>query len=163
MPQFVRAFRQLFNPHPSHVALVGLDGTILAVNAAWERFARENGVAPGYDFVGTNYLLACELGVGTEEPGAREAYVGLLDVLRNGRPKFTLTYACHSPARQRWYRMWIEPQTPAVGAVIVAHQLVESRPWSPGDPPAASLAGGPSSPDVFDAGSGLPPALAGSV
>jgi hypothetical protein len=130
---WVRAFHHLFNPHPSHAALVELDGTVLAVNTAWDRFAQASGVAAGYTFVGQNYLAAAEAGVSAGEPGSRETYVGLLDVLRNGRPKFTLTYACHSPSRQAWYRIWIEPQAPTVPAVIVAHQLVSSRPWPTGD------------------------------
>jgi hypothetical protein len=46
------------------------------------------------------------------------------------------------------YRMWVEPQTPSVPAVIVAHQPVESRPWTPdeaadltpdGPPPSGAM------------------------
>ena len=151
--RWVRAFQQLFDPHPSHVALVGLDGTVLAVNAAWDRYARASGVAAGYEFVGRNYLAVCESAVvGGEAADAREAYVGLLDVLRNGRPKFTMTYACHSPSRQEWYRMWVEPQTPAVAAVIVAHQLVESKPWAVGALAAGGVTGAAGAVGVFDAG-----------
>ena len=152
-PSWQRVFEQLFDPHPSHVALVGLDGGILAVNSAWRRYARANGVAAGYDFVGQNYLAVCEAGVAAGFPSAREAYLGLLGVMRNGRPKFTLVYPCHSPGRQEWYRLWVEPQTPSVPAVIVAHQLIESKPWADqGGPelvPTAWPAGG--SP-VVDAG-----------
>lgn len=154
---WARAFRQLFDPHPSHVALVGLDGTILAVNEAWTRFGRLNGLRADYDFVGQNYLAHCEAAVGSGTPGAQEAYVGLLDVIRNGRPKFTQVYPCHSPARREWYRMWVEPQTPTVAAVIVAHQLVASEPWPSGE--AAGHGGwadpfGPAG--VFDARRGFP-------
>ena len=134
--QWLRAFQQLFDPHPSHVALVAVDGTVVAVNAAWVRYGRANGLAAGYEFVGQNYLAVCEAAVAAEYPSAREAYLGLLDVLRNGRPKFTLIYPCHTPARREWYRMWVEPQTPAVPAVIVAHQLVVAKPWGAEDPPA---------------------------
>ena len=128
-----RVFGQLFDPHPSHVALVGLDGTILAVNAAWRRYASANGNRADYAFVGRNYLAECEAGVAAGYPSAAEAYVGLLGVLRNGRPKFTLVYPCHGPAGREWYRMWVEPQTPSVAAVIVAHQLVAAEPWAVGD------------------------------
>ena len=125
---WARVFERLFDGHPSHVALVGLDGTVMAVNAAWRRYAADHGVAAGYDFVGRNYLAVCEAAVAAGYPSAQEAYVGLLDVLRNRRPKFTLTYACHSPGRREWYRMWVEPQSPSVPAVIVAHQLIDAQP-----------------------------------
>ncbi len=155
--QWVRAFQLLFDPHPSHVALLDLSGTVLAVNAAWRDYGRLNGLGAGYDTVGQNYLAVCEAGVAAAYPGAREAYVGLLDVLQNGRPKFTLTYPCHSPAQREWYRLWVEPQTPSVSAVIVAHQLIAAKPWAgddaevrPGTPPPAA---GP----VFDAGPALRP------
>ncbi len=134
--QWLLAFQQLFDPHLSHVALLHLDGTVLAVNAAWRRYAADNGVAAGYEFVGTNYLAVCEAGVAAGYPGAAEAYLGLLGVVRNGRAKFTMLYACQSPGRREWYRMWVEPQSPSVPAVIVAHQLVKSEPWvrGPGEP-----------------------------
>ncbi len=137
--QWVQAFQQLFDPHPSQVALLDLEGQVLAVNTAWRRYGTSNGLPAGYEAVGRNYLAICEAGVAVAYPGASEAYVGLLDVLRNARPKFTLTYACHTPARREWYRMWVEPQSPSVAAVIVAHQLVDSKPWVADD--AAEAAG----------------------
>ncbi len=144
--RWVLAFQQLFDPHPSHVALLDLTGTVLAVNAAWRQYGRQNGLGGrATSPVGQNYLAVCEAGVAAAYPGAREAYVGLLDVLRNGRPKFTLTYPCHSPRQREWYRMWVEPQTPSVSAVIVAHQLIAAEPWDEagGSPGAGAADAGP--------------------
>ncbi len=120
-------FTHLFEAHPANVALLDAEGTILAVNAGWRDYGRENGLPSGYDVVGMSYLAVCEAGAVADYPMAREAYVGLLDVLKAGRPKFTLVYPCHTPTRREWYRMWVEPQTPAVPVVIVAHQLVSSE------------------------------------
>ncbi len=145
------AFQQLFDPHPSHVALLTMDGTVLAVNAAWRAYGRANGLQTGYESVGQNYLSVCEAGVAAEYPGAREAYVGLLDVLRNGRPKFTVTYACHTTEQREWYRMWVEPQTPSVSAVIVAHQLVSSKPWQADDVMGSGPSAGDPAAGGFDA------------
>ena len=121
-------FRQLFESHPANVALLDPEGTILAVNAGWREYGRANGIPYGYDMVGRNYLAVCEAGAAADYPMAREAYVGLLEVLKAGRPKFTLVYPCHTPTRREWYRMWVEPQTPTVPVVIVAHQFVSSEP-----------------------------------
>ena len=131
---WVPVFERLFAPHPSHVTLIGLDGTVLAVNEAWRQYGRANGLPDSYDCVGRNYLDVCEAGVAAGAPSAQEIYVGLLGVLRGGRPKFTTIYPCHSPARREWHRMWVEPQSPSVPAVIVAHQPVATRPWARGEP-----------------------------
>jgi hypothetical protein len=117
-------FKSLFDSHPSHIALLDLRGKILAVNPAWKRFGEQNRLAPGYDCVGMNYLRICETAAEGGVPQAREAYVGLLEVIHTGRPKFTMVYPCHSDNENRWFRMWVEPQTPNVPALIIAHKLI---------------------------------------
>ena len=128
MSRWLVLFRQLFESHPANVALLDSDGSILAVNAGWRAYGRANGVRSDYDMLGQNYLAVCEAGAAAGYPMAREAYVGLLEVLKAGRPKFTLVYPCHTPTRREWFRMWVEPQLPSVPVVIVAHQLVSSEP-----------------------------------
>jgi hypothetical protein len=161
--QWVQAFRQLFDSHPSHVALLGLDGTVLAVNSAWLRYGEANGLKAGYDCVGQNYLDLCEAGVSAGSGSSREAYVGLLEVIRNGRPKFTLVYPCHSPTRRQWFRMWVEPQTPSVPAVIVAHQLLEAKPWHVDDPDGRAPRGAGPVAGALHSVADLPPWKAASV
>ena len=158
-PQWLLAFGRLFDPHPSQVAMLDLGGTVLAVNAAWRQFGRANGLRDGYDAVGQNYLAVCEAAVVEGCPWAKQAYVGLVDVIRNGRPKFTLLYSCRTSDRHDWYRLWVEPQTPSVPAVIVAHQLVESKPVAADGPGGVgSGATVPPSGPLSDAGAALQPA-----
>lgn len=116
-----RMFRLLFNDRPAHVALLDQQGIILETNKAWREFGSQNGLRSGYDCVGQNYLQACEQGAAENFPGASEAYIGVLEVLHARRPKFTMVYPCHSPKERRWYRMWVEPQSPDIPAVVVAH------------------------------------------
>ena len=116
-------FSLLFDPSPAQVALLDLNGVIVETNLAWKQFGRENGLATNYDCIGMNYLQACESAANNDEIGARQAYIGLLEVLRTQRPKFTMVYPCHSPTERRWYRMWVEPQLPQVPGIIVAHYL----------------------------------------
>jgi hypothetical protein len=107
---------------------VDLQGIILATNRAWTQFGWENGLTASFDSVGKNYLKSCEQAVSCGWPGAQQAYVGLLEVIRLQRPKFTMVYPCHSPTQRRWYRMWVQPQMPIVPAVIVAHHWQSSKP-----------------------------------
>ncbi len=53
---------------------------------------------------GANRLAVCDAVTGEDEDHPTAAMAaGIRAVLRGGRPDFTLTYACHSPAEQRWF------------------------------------------------------------
>ena len=122
--EFRDTFHHLFNRHFAQMALLDLDGTLVAVNRAWRHFGDGNGICESYDCIGKNYLQICESALLTDSPGAKSVYLGLLEVIHAGRPKFTMVYPCHSLVERRWYRLWIEPQMPAVPAIIVAHYLL---------------------------------------
>src|SRR5687767_2569235 len=49
----------VFLEQSAHVAVLDAAGRILAVNAAWDRFGAENGLAPDYAFAGVDYLDVC--------------------------------------------------------------------------------------------------------
>ena len=120
-------FNRVFDPAAAQVALLDLSGNVLAINAAWQRYGVENGQPPNYDVVGVNYLAVCELAAGYEDV-ARRAMVGLLGVLVAGRPKFTMDYSCATSNGPIWCHMWVEPQSPAIPAVVVAHRALERQP-----------------------------------
>ena len=144
-PERLRAiFQGVFGSHPAHVALLDLRANILAVNDAWTRFGQTNGLRDDYDFSRANYLQACEPGAVGGDAYARDAYVGLLQVMRSNRPKYTLVYPCHSPAEQRWFRMWIQPQAPEADAIVVAHKsLGATRPREAAEGEASEPASSP--------------------
>lgn len=148
--QVQKVFHGLFADHPAHIALISLDGDILAVNDAWQRFGESNGLQKGYEFLGISYLTACQPAVEAGDPYASHATMGLLGLMQSSRDKFTLIYPCHSPVEQRWFRMWAEPQTPDVPAIVVAHQyLGASRPGDEKSDEASALT--PQSPFIFSA------------
>lgn len=127
LPHLQGIFSRLFDAHPAHVAMIDGDGTILAVNTAWRRFAEFNGMS-GTAWEGISYTGVCQNAAESGDPSATEALVGLLDVINTGRPKFTMTYPCHAPHELRWFRLWIEPQFPDANVVIVAHELIRVEP-----------------------------------
>jgi hypothetical protein len=51
---------ELLNSLTMGVAVLDENGTIIAVNEEWKRFARENGGDDQAFYVGTNYLAICE-------------------------------------------------------------------------------------------------------
>ncbi len=119
----VSLFKQLFDAHPANVCMLDMSGHILAVNASWMRFARDNELPDTYSFEGKNYLEACIAAAQSGDPHASAALTGLLDVLATGRKNFSLVYPCHAPHERRWFKLWIEPQMPETPVVILAHKL----------------------------------------
>ncbi len=54
----------------AHIAVLDDRGTIVAVNAAWRRFARANGYAGDGCGLGADYLAACDAATGADAPEA---------------------------------------------------------------------------------------------
>ena len=81
-----------FDAVASHTAVLDRHGIIVATNAAWEDFARDN---PGADGtvsrdcgVGADYLAVCRRSVGPSAEGAQAAHDGILAVLEGRLPSF---------------------------------------------------------------------------
>jgi two-component system CheB/CheR fusion protein len=105
---------------PEHIAVVDPDGKIVMVNAAWRRFARDNGFEDlDNSGLGSSYLEACEAGIHEDGAIAIAAARGLRSVLEGTLPLFSMEYPCHSPSEQRWFLMNVAPAAgPDLGAVI---------------------------------------------
>jgi PAS domain S-box-containing protein len=113
----------------SHVCVLAGDGTIVAVNRAWERFARDNGArtetaAPQ----GVSYRGVCEAAIGqTSGDEAAAAWQGISDVLDGRKDFFALDYPCDSPTERRWFEMSVHPLlAPREGAVVL-HTDITAR------------------------------------
>ncbi len=117
-----------------HVAIVDGNGDVIAVNKAWKSYDCGCG-DPGLQrsVVGSNYIEGCEAAEQAGAGGVEGAAAGLRAVLDGSRSHFSLTYLCHSPSGQRWFRMTATPiGLPPDGAVI-SHVAV-------GEPPPAGEA-----------------------
>lgn len=108
---------------PEHIAVLSPDGTIMMVNAAWNRFATANGEADLRQCgVGSNYLKACGDGVtGPPDSDAQKAYIGIKSVLEGTSALFSLQYPCHSPTEKRWFLMNAAPIRAANYGAVVSH------------------------------------------
>jgi hypothetical protein len=121
-------FRRLFDKSPAQVALLDFTGRILQTNLSWRRFGRENGQDDSYDCVDQNYLSICSAAAAAGNADAQRACVGLLQVMHLQRRKFTMVYPCHSPTERKWFRLWIQPQTPELPVIVVAHYDLGNKP-----------------------------------
>ncbi len=112
----------------NHVAILDKGGTILAVNEAWERFARENGVS-SLDAVGpgVNYLDVCRRSIGNEGDCASQTLDGLLSVLSGESDAFQLEYSCDSSFESRWFLMTVMPFRRSEGGGVISHTDITLR------------------------------------
>ncbi|NBC10766.1 MAG: PAS domain-containing protein [Planctomycetes bacterium] len=112
---------------PEQVCAIDDAGTVVAVNEAWVRFARDNGVPGGEGFLGTNYFDICDLAY-LSSPDPENVADGLRATLAGEQPKYRHTYPCHSPATHRWFQLTARPiHVSGARMLLIAHRDV--TPW----------------------------------
>ena len=114
---------------PGNAAILGNDGCIRAVNAAWRRFARENDYVGDTCGVGASYVDACADGAAGASLHGALAASELRRVLDGGPHACSFEYPCHSPTQQRWYRTVIAPMglSDGRGALVVHVDVTQQR------------------------------------
>lgn len=93
------------NTVPAPVALLDRDATVIAVNAAWDRFALGI-MGERSNSVGVNYLSVSE---GTGDEAATMISCGLRSVLSGALSSFDHEYSCHDHKLRRWFRCLVAP------------------------------------------------------
>jgi len=114
--------RQVFDSSKAHLAVVGPDGVILAINTAWRRFAEENGGGDESIWgVGANYFVPHAEGW-NDAALVAEAFEGIRSVQNGQCSFFNLEYPCHVPGNEkRWFVMHVAPLQKKAGTVLISH------------------------------------------
>ncbi len=86
-----------------HIAILDDQGTIIAVNQAWRRFAEENGLAARDYGIGAKYLEFARSADHDAEGAAR----GIGELLRGQKERFRLLYPCACVDGQRWFQLQV--------------------------------------------------------
>ncbi len=113
----------------AHIAILESDGTIVAVNRAWETFARANSATRHMVMEGSNYLDVCDRVDGRDARDAAAFGAGIRDVIDGGSELFELEYACHAPDQKRWFhgRVTPFPTDKPPRRAVVAHENITQR------------------------------------
>lgn len=114
--------RRVMDAVPSHVALLDLEGTIFAVNAAWSRFAMAQGAAERATGPGANYLAVCDAAVRSGDRRGAQFAEGLRHVLEGRRRSWWLDSRVNVRGEVRLFRGRVtRVESPDGPFVIVAH------------------------------------------
>jgi PAS domain S-box-containing protein len=107
----------------AHVAVLNEHGEIVAVNAAWQRFAESNDASAIACGVGANYLEVCDDAEGLWASDAPIVAQAIRETIAGERQAFSLEYPCHSAQDKRWFVLRITRFNDEVpGRVVVAHE-----------------------------------------
>ncbi len=114
---------------PANIALLDARGNIISVNAAWRRFAAENGLSSPDCGIGTNYLEVCDSSRGDGSSEARQAAEGIRAILDGGTRNLSIEYACHWHTRQHWFLLTVAPLADdrLTGAVVMHLDVTEGK------------------------------------
>lgn len=110
----------------AHIAIVDLNGKIIAVNRAWREFAQQNFANPESVLEGANYLTTCDAATASKD--AQAVAAAIRSIIAGKRMEFSLEYPCHSSAIQRWFVVRVTRfQGDGPLRVVVAHENITLR------------------------------------
>ncbi|WP_455388568.1 GAF domain-containing protein, partial [Petrachloros mirabilis] len=116
--------RRVINSMSAHVAVLDKEGTIFAVNEAWDRFAHTNHAnASSGVGIGVNYLDVCRLAA-SDDVLTRNVLHGIEEVQKGLRSSFEIEYPCHSPREERWFALRATPLSGSTGGIVVTHENI---------------------------------------
>jgi signal transduction histidine kinase/DNA-binding response OmpR family regulator len=123
-----RFARSVVNSLSSQIAVLDEKGVILAVNAAWNRFARQAGVATDTIGVGSNYLAVCSDAHRICASDARTVAAGIQAVLDEQQPDFYMEYPSRSLNDDAWFSLYVTPfEGDGPKRVVVCHDNITAR------------------------------------
>ena len=116
------------NSLSAHIAILAADGTIIAVNRAWQTFAALNGGQPATTGVGANYLQVCAQASDAAQADAQAVMLGIREVQAGRQAQFELEYLCNGTQSERWFRVRVRPFAGGdPQRVVIAHEEITER------------------------------------
>ncbi len=122
-----RLSQQILDSLTAEVAVLDQDGTIVAVNKAWQKFAVANGGSEETTGVGVNYLDVCGRASGEDALAGQLVRQGIEDVLNGADEVFKFEYPCHSDDRRRWFLLYVSRLDKSDSFVVTTHLPITER------------------------------------
>ena len=110
------------------VAVMSRDGTIIAVNKAWDDFAKQPcEVKSEICSVGSNYIHVCETAVSGGEQIVRKTINGIRSVFNKEVYSYHQEYPCFSPSKKSWFILNVLPFSGDDTKVVITHQDITQK------------------------------------
>ena len=109
------------------MAVINIHGEIIFTNKAWGAFSEENDGDDSCTGTDNNYIAVCETVTGDELKMARDAKVGIQNVIDKKLKIFELEYPCHSPTKNRWFILRVSPVLSNPEFTLLAHINITNR------------------------------------
>ncbi len=97
---------------PANIALLDSRGTVRSVNARWRQFGQCHGYVGSGCGIGMDYLEVCRKAAGPGAEAALRVADGIERVLKGELAYFTDEYACSTPEKELWFRVYAAPVGP---------------------------------------------------
>ncbi|MFL5156801.1 MAG: PAS domain-containing protein [Microvirga sp.] len=108
----------------AHIAVLDDAGTVISVNEAWHRFARDNGYSGQSHGLGMNYLDVCARAE-QDDPAVTRIHEGLEAVISGERRDYRDVYRCDGPDGPHWFQVRaMRFMTGKVSRIIVTHENI---------------------------------------
>lgn len=109
-------------------AVLSLDGTILAVNKAWEESAEQLGSLDLKNVsVESNYLSACKEAIVSGDQDAQKVFNGMSSVFMKKVPSYHQEYSCFTSKEKKWFILNVLPFGEDDTKVIITHQDITAQ------------------------------------
>jgi len=119
--------RSIVDAVDANICILDGNGVIVATNAQWRRFARDNGGGREATGLGVSYLGVCRAASGDGTADAQQAASFIEAIIAGDTVARTMEYACHG-AEQRWYQLRVSPlHDSPLGRVVIAHIDITDR------------------------------------
>lgn len=114
----------VFDSLAAQIAVLDRYGTVIQTNAAWRKYALDNGFADVSSFMGKNYLEILDCITAKDEKVVAAAAAGITSVSSGGVAGFQLAHPFFAPKDKRWFIMKVMPVHDVAERVVVSHEDV---------------------------------------
>jgi PAS domain S-box-containing protein len=103
------------------LAVTDRNGIIVAVNAAWTKFATRQGVTPESLGIGENYVEVHRRAMSAGSAEADAVKAGIESVCNGSSDSYSTTYSCDLPGEERWWMVMVTPLRHEAGGAVIEH------------------------------------------
>ncbi len=114
----------IFDATTAQMAVIDANGDLIAVNAAWTRFAEEHSCDPHQEprtGLGSNFFQACCQDCQPDTDQAHMAAAGVRAVLNGQTERFSMESKCATPERTLWFMMNATPLKTGNGGAVITY------------------------------------------